>query len=217
MKILLLGATGMVGSRIAKEAVARGHEVTAVSRSGKSPGEARPNLTAVAGDASDTALVARLAGEHEAVASALAPPRDGSDPREPFTALYTALTDAVRASGTERLVVVGGAGSLLVGPGKRLVDTPDFPDAYKGEALAHHDVLTLLRGRGGDGLNWTYISPAAEIAPGERTGTFRLGDDRMLTAPDGSSRISAEDYAIAFVDELEQAVHPKRRISVVGI
>ncbi|MGH4030120.1 NAD(P)-dependent oxidoreductase [Actinomycetota bacterium Odt1-20B] len=210
MKLVLFGATGMVGSRIAAEAVARGHEVTAVSRSGREP---LPRTRAVAADARDSETVAGLAAEHDAVASALVPPRDGSDPREPFIALYDTFLRGLRAGGATRLLVVGGAGSLEVSPGELLVDTPDFPPEFRGEAHAHHDVLTRLRGCNAE-LDWTYISPAAEIAPGERTGTFRLGGDVLLIDSERRSRISAEDYAVAFVDELEQDAHPRRRMSV---
>ncbi|MFG3258284.1 NAD(P)-dependent oxidoreductase [Streptomyces sp. NPDC048172] len=213
MKIVLLGATGMVGSRIAVEALSREHEVTAITRSGLAPEDGNPRLTAVAADASDPERIAELAAGHDVVTSALAPPRDGSDPREPFTALYDGILRGVRQSGVRRIVIVGGAGSLLVGPGKMLLDTPEFPAAYKGEALAHHDLLTKLRDV--DYLDWTYVSPAPEITPGVRTGAYRIGGERLLTGDDGTSSISAEDYAIAFVDELESAEHPNERISVV--
>ncbi|MGW7518195.1 NAD(P)-dependent oxidoreductase [Streptomyces sp. NPDC054796] len=212
MKILLFGATGMVGSRIAAEALRRGHEVTAVSRSGKAPASGEEGgLTAVAADASDAGTVTRLAEGHDAVASALAPPRDGSAPAAPFLADNRALIEGVRNSGVRRLVVVGGAGSLEVAPGTELVDTPGFPDAYKGEALAHREVLALYRSV--EDLDWTYVSPAPEIGPGERTGTYRLGGDQLL---EGGERISAEDYAVAFLDELEKDAHPRTRISAAN-
>jgi putative NADH-flavin reductase len=109
-------------------------------------------------------------------------------------------------------MVVGGAGSLEVAPGQAAADQPGFPDAYLPEALAHRDVLAFYRTV--DDLDWTYVSPAAEIAPGERTGRFRIGGDLMLTDAHGNSRVSAEDYAIAFVDELEKDAHPRARMSV---
>ncbi|MBW5482218.1 NAD(P)-dependent oxidoreductase [Streptomyces bambusae] len=208
MKIALFGATGMIGTRIAAEAVSRGHEVTAVSRSGRAPA----GVTGVTGDAGDRESVAEVAAGHDVVVSAVSPARDGSNPLEPFTALYENLVAGVRASGVNRLAVVGGAGSLLVAEDTKLVHAPGFPDLYKAEALTHDAVLTSLRTV--DDLDWTYVSPAAEIAPGTRTGTFRLGGDWLLADADGNSRISAEDYAVAFVDELEQAAHPKARITV---
>ncbi|MEV5606876.1 NAD(P)-dependent oxidoreductase [Streptomyces sp. NPDC052225] len=209
MNILLFGATGMVGSRIAAEALARGHQVTAVSRSGAVPA---PGATPVTAEINDPLKVAELVTGHDAVGSAVAPPRDGSDPQAPFLALNEILVDGVRRSAVSRLVVVGGAGSLEVAPGQALADQPGFPDAYLGEALAHRDVLAYLRTV--DDLDWTYISPAAEIAPGARTGDFRIGGDRLMTDADGNSRISAEDYAVAFVDEIERDAHSRGRMSV---
>ena len=209
MKILLIGASGMIGSRLAAEALSRGHEVTAVTRSG---GEVVPRLTAVAGDASDSATVARLAAGHDAVVSAVSPPRDGSEPSGPILAAYRGVIDGVRAAGVRRLVVVGGAGSLEVAPGVDLVDTPEFPAIYKQESLALRQVFQLVREQ--DDLDWTYVAPAAEIAPGERTGKFQVGSDRLLTDAAGKSFISAEDFAVAIVDELEKGKAIKRRMTV---
>ncbi|MCX4989652.1 MULTISPECIES: NAD(P)-dependent oxidoreductase [unclassified Streptomyces] len=210
MKLVLFGATGMVGSRIATEASARGHQVVAVSRSGQSP---VPGVASTAADASDPAKVAELVAGADAVGSACVPPRDGSDPREPFLVLNQSLVDGVRTAGVRRLVIVGGAGTLEVAPGQAACDQPDFPETYLPEALAHRDALAFYRAYVDD-LDWTYISPAAEIGPGERTGEFRIGGDRMLTDAEGRSRISAEDYAMAFVDQLEMPVHPNGRMSV---
>ncbi|MET7679256.1 NAD(P)H-binding protein [Streptomyces sp. NPDC005423] len=210
MRFVLFGATGMVGSRIATEASARGHRVLAVSRSGQSP---LPGVAAAAADAADPAQVAGLARGADAVASACVPPRTGGDPREPFLALNRGLVEGVRTAGVGRLLVVGGAGSLEVAPGQAAADQPGFPEAYLPEARAHADVLAFYRTLDDD-LDWTYVSPAAEIGPGRRTGRFRTGGDALLTDADGNSRISAEDYAVAFVDELERDAHPRARMSV---
>lgn len=213
MDIVVFGATGMIGSRIVAEAAARGHSVTAVSRSGREPDGAGDNVTPATGDASDPARVAELVKGADVVAAALVGPRDGTDPRGPFVQLYADFLNGVREGGAPRTVIVGGAGSLLVSPGTRLVDLPDFPDAYKPEALAHDALLAALRA---DATlpTWTYISPAPEIGPGERTGEFRLGvGDEIL--PEAAS-ISAEDYAVAFVDELESGAHPGLRLSVAA-
>jgi putative NADH-flavin reductase len=201
----------MAGSRIAAEAVRRGDEVVAVSRSGAAPVDS-PLLTAVAVDAGSVQEVAEVVKGADVVASALAPPRDGSDPRGPFVALYEAVLDGVRAGSVRRMVIVGGAGSLQVDEDTLLMDTPAVPDPVKPEAQALIDVLAKLRTV--DDLEWTYITPAANFAPGERTGTFRIGGDAVLTDSEGNSRISAEDYAIAFVDEMENAEHPNTRICV---
>ncbi|RFU36792.1 NAD-dependent epimerase/dehydratase family protein [Actinomadura logoneensis] len=205
MKILLIGATGMIGSRVAAEARARGHEVTGVTRSGRD-GTARA-------EARDADAVAKLAGGHDAVVLAVAPPRDGSETVEPLLADGRGVLAGARRAGVRRVVIVGGAGSLEVAPGTRLVDTPDFPDLYRNEALAQGALLDAVRAEAGD-LDWTYISPAAEIGPGERTGEFRLGGDRLLADAEGNSRISAEDYAVALVDELENPQAVGRRITV---
>ena len=211
MESVVFGATGMIGSRIAAEAAARGHTVTAVSRSGQAPDGAGDQVIVAAGDANDPVQVAELVKGADVVASALVPPRDGTDPRSPFVQLYTDFLSGVRDGGAPRTVIVGGAGSLLVEPGTRLCDLPGFPAVYKTEALAHADVLEALRAD--PALpTWTYISPAPEVAPGERTGAFRLGVGDELLSDAGS--ISAEDYAIAFVDELESGAHPGERLSV---
>ncbi|MCK2212551.1 NAD(P)H-binding protein [Actinomadura sp. ATCC 31491] len=199
MKILVFGATGMIGQRIVAELTDRGHEVTGVSRTGGP----------VKGDVRDTATLAK---GHDAIVSAIAPPRDGTDPEGPFLEANRALVDGAREAGVRRLIVVGGAGSLKVAPGLDLVDTPDFPEIYKREALAAREVLRLLRQV--DDLDWTYISPAAEIAPGSRTGIYRIGHEDLLSDSEGRSFISAEDYAAAVGDELERGTHPRGRITV---
>ncbi|MEU6434319.1 NAD(P)H-binding protein [Streptomyces albidoflavus] len=226
MKIVVFGATGMIGSRITAEAVHRGHQVLAVSRSGAAP---VPGAVVTAGDAGDPERVRELAAGADAVISAVAPPRDGSDPGEVFLAVNVALAEGVSAAaattpgpatgpGAGRLVVVGGAASLEVAPDRPLVEEEGFPEAYRPEALAQQDVLWFYRDIDDPGLDWTYISPAPEIGPGERTGHYRIGGDTLLTAEgtggSHASRISAEDFAVAVVDEAEQHRHPRTRISV---
>lgn len=208
MKILVIGATGMIGSRITAEALSRGHQVTALTRHGSVPG----GVPAIKGDAADADTVARAAAGHDAVVLSVSPPRDGSAPAPALQAIRRAVLEGLAKAGVRRLVIVGGAGSLEVAPGVRLVDTPDFPQIYKAEALAHAELLDLIRAEGGD-LDWTYISPAGLIEPGERTGTFRTGGDQLLTDAEGNSFISAEDFAVGLVDELENAKALKRRIT----
>lgn len=214
MKILLIGATGMIGSRVAREALTRGHEITAATRSGRADGlPERAHLAAVTLDADDPFRVADAAARHDAVVSAVSPPRDGTAPAEPLLATYRSLIEGLRLANVRRLVVVGGAGSLLTASGAEHVDSPDFLPIHKAEALAQREVLRLFRDEVID-LDWTYVSPAAGIAPGERTGTFRLGEDQLLIDADGTSFISAEDYAVAVVDELEKGGEYQRRITV---
>lgn len=149
---------------------------------------------------------------HDAVVSAISPPRDGSDPAPALLTAYRSVIEGLRTASPRRLVVVGGAGTLKTASGQDRVHEPDISAVYKAESLAQREVLTLFRNEATD-LDWTYISPADEIAPEERTGTFRLGGDQMLTAADGSF-ISAEDYAVALVDELEKNEAIRRRITV---
>lgn len=199
LKIALFGATGMIGSRIATEAARRGHQVTALVRDPARVPGGDVNLRAAQADVLDAASIAATTRGHDVVASAYAPP---SDDVGVLTKATRALVEGVRAAGLKRLVVIGGAGSLEVAPGKQLVDAEGFPDAYKAVALAHRDAFDYYRTV--SDLDWTVFAPAALIASGERTGTFRTGADTLIADADGNSRISAEDFAIAFVDELEQ-------------
>jgi putative NADH-flavin reductase len=199
--VALIGATGFVGARLLAELVARGHRVTAIVRNpGKVP--ALDGVTARAGDVHDRDGLAALLAGHDAVISAV----------HFLASDGPTLLAAVRQSGVPRYLVVGGAGSLEVAPGVRLVDTDGFPEIYLGEARAGAAYLDLLRAV--PALDWTFLSPSAVIAPGERTGRFRLGDDALLVGADGESRISAEDFAAALVDELERPAHPRRRFTV---
>ncbi|WP_321953230.1 NAD(P)-dependent oxidoreductase [Paraburkholderia bannensis] len=209
LKIALFGATGMVGARIAAEAARRGHQVSALVRQPERVA-AGPNVTAAKVDLLDAAQVAAAVRGHDVVASAYAPPMSQLGDLQTAS---RALVDGTRAAGLKRLVVVGGAGSLEVAPGKQLVDTEGFPDAYKPIALAHRDAFAYYRTVAD--LDWTFFAPAALIAPGERTGAFRTGANTLIADANGDSRISAEDYAVAFVDELEQG-HFIRQIATVA-
>jgi uncharacterized protein len=200
MKIALIGASGNVGARILKELSSRGHTVTAIARHPEKIGSLT-SVSAVKGDVGDMAGLAALLKGHDAVVSSVRF-TDGSPTR---------LLDAVRAAGVKRYLVVGGAASLEVAPGKRLLDTPQFPAAYKAEASAAAAYLDMLKGV--SDLDWTYLSPSALFVAGERTGKFRLGKDALLTSEKGST-ISYEDYAIALVDEIEQPGHIRQRFTV---
>ncbi|WP_322963555.1 NAD(P)-dependent oxidoreductase [Sphingomonas fuzhouensis] len=200
MKIALIGASGNAGSRILKEVSDRGHAVTAIART---PARiaALPGVTPVAGDVNDpTALTKTLRGHDAVISSVHFLPTDAAK-----------LIDTVRASGVKRYLVVGGAGTLEVAPGQRLIDQPGFPEEYKAEASAGAAFLDLLRGA--EDLEWTFLSPSAMFVPGERTGQFRLGTDQLLSNEQGSS-ISFEDYAIALADEIEQPRHIRQRFTV---
>lgn len=200
MKIALIGATGNAGSRILAELSRRGHAVTAIARNlAKIP--PLPGVTPLKADADDVAGLAAALKGHDAVISSVH--FTASDPRK--------LIEAVHASGVRRYLVVGGAGSLEVAPGVKLIDTPEFPAIYKAEAGAGGAFLDLLRQE--IRLDWTFLSPSALFVPGERTGKFRLGRDQLLTNEKGST-ISFEDYAVAMVDEVETPAHVRRRFTV---
>ena len=201
MSIALIGATGFIGSRILAELVSRGHEVTAIVRNPEKV-PALAGVTPVKGDIFDKDGLASLIAGHEAVISSVH--YLASDPQ--------ALLGAVKQSGVKCYLVVGGAGSLEVAPGVKLVDTPEFPAIYLDEARKGGAYLDLLKQE--KTLDWTFLSPSAIIAPGERTGQFRLGLDELLVDGNGDSKISAEDYAIALVDEVEKPAHSRRRFTV---
>ena len=201
MKIAVIGASGNAGSRISAELARRGHSVTAIARHPEKIA-VQANVTPTRGDVMDQAGLARLLAGHDAAISSVH--FLASDPAK--------LIGAAKESKVGRYLVVGGAGSLEVAPGVRLVTTPGFPVAYKAEAEKGAAFLDLLRGE--TELNWTFLSPSALFTAGERTGKFRLGNDQLLTASDGKSSISFEDFAVALADEIERPAHIRQRFTV---
>ncbi|MCE7970032.1 MAG: NAD(P)-dependent oxidoreductase [Leptolyngbya sp. PLA3] len=201
MNVALIGATGNVGSRLLAELLGRGHQVTGIARD-ISTLPSRPGLHARSGDANRQAQLTPLLAGHDAVLSAL----------KFATTDAASVIAAVKQAGVARLLVVGGAGTLEVAPGKALIDTPEFPAAWKPEAEGGRTFLARLRAE--RELDWTFLSPSADFAPGERTGRFRLGGDQLLVDAEGKSRVSMEDFAIALVDELEHPKHSRRRFTV---
>lgn len=199
MKIALVAAAGKIGRQIAQQAISRGHEVTAiVRRETDLPPELAGAHPVVAPLDDHDALIAAIHG-NDVLASAYGP-APGAEAT--LSEVADDLIAAARAVGIGRLVVVGGAGSLEVAPGVQLVDTSNFPAAYKSVALAHRDALK--RYQTADDLDWTFYSPAAEIGPGEKRGAFRSQAHAFLANAEGKSTISYADYADAFVDEIEQ-------------
>jgi putative NADH-flavin reductase len=201
MRIAVVGASGKAGSRITAELARRGHAVTAIARNPEKIA-AQANVTAKKGDVLDQAGLAQLLAGHDAAISSVH--FLDSDPAK--------LIGAVSDSKVGRYVVVGGAGSLEVAPGVRLVTTPGFPAQYKAEAEKGAAFLDLLRTE--KQLNWTFLSPSALFTAGERTGKFRLGTDQLLAASDGKSWISFEDFAVALADEIERPAHIRQRFTV---
>lgn len=206
MKVVLFGATGMIGSRILRELQGRGHHTIAAVRDTMKLNAAGVDVRKA--DVLDPKSVEAASNGAEAVVSAYSP---GVDDASRLLAATRSLIEGVKAAGVKRLLTVGGAGSLEVSPGVQLVDTPSLPPAWKPIALAHRDALDLLKTCD---LDWTSLSPAALIEPGLRTGKFRTSTDRLLTDAKGESRISAEDYAVALVNELEHPVHVRSRFAV---
>jgi hypothetical protein len=206
MRILLIGASGMIGARILAEAVARGHHVTAATRNpGKIPAGA--GVSAVALDATDIYAIAALAAGADAIVSATSP-RSGADAITEAAAVGKAEIEAARRTG-KRLFVVGGAGSLTFPDGTPIAET--VPEPYRPESLGMRGVRDLLRA---SDIDWTFFSPAHKIAPGERTGRYRLGGTTILLDENGESRISAEDYAHAVLEELETPRHRRAQFTI---
>lgn len=199
MKVAVLGASGRAGSEITRELAARGHDVLAIARKPEAILKA-PRVTAVAGDASDPTALSDLIRGSDAVISALH-----------FDVNAETLLSALRRAGVARLLVTGGAASLKVASGARLIDTPDFPEDWKAFAMGGIAFLEALREE--KAINWTFFSPAAVIFEGPRTGRYRSGGDELVTDDAGDSRISFADYAIAMVDELEHARHTRARFT----
>jgi hypothetical protein len=204
--ILLVGASGMIGSRILNEATSRGHYVIAASRHPEKIA-AGPNIHPVKLDATDEKAFEAEAKHADVIVLATSP-RGGGDPLAEAKAVSDAAIAAARAT-HKRLVVVGGAGSLNYPDGRRVVDT--LPDAYRAEALAMRNFLDTLKA---SDINWTFFSPAFSIAPGAHTGKYRVGTTTLLADAKGDSRISAEDYADALVNELEKPAHLRAQMTV---
>lgn len=204
--ILLVGASGMIGSRILAEAAGRGHRVIAAARHPERIATGA-HIRAVQLDATDAQAFTALARQADVIVMATSP-RGGGDPKLEAKAVSDGAIAAARATG-KRLIVVGGAGSLNLPDGRSLAET--LPDAYRGEALAMRDVLDSLKA---SDVNWTFFSPAASIAPGQRTGKYRLGTTTLLSDQNGKSSISAEDYAKALVDEVESPAHQRAQMTI---
>ena len=211
MDVVLFGATGNIGGAIAAELMARDHSVTGVTRSGGS-GSPQAGLT-MRSPAMHRSDQRGRPGDRgpDAVISAVGPPFGSGHP-QPFLAAAHGLVEGLRSAGVSRLLVVGGAGSLEVAPGVQAVDAPGFPETYRPNALAQREALEFYRTV--DDLDWTYVSPAAEIGAGPHVKDYQLGHHRMLIAEDGKSHISYADYADGVVDCLEQGTHLRERITL---
>ncbi len=209
MKIAILGATGWIGSTIMGEALDRGHQVLAISRSAsemeQSGVETRSFDLLSQGDLSEVVATADL------VIAAVGGRADSNHDMVASTA--ERLLRELPATDIKRLIWVGGAGSLEVAPGTELVTVPDFPAEYRDEAIAQKEALDVFRNSESK-LDWLFVSPAAEIFPGERSGHYRVGGNQLLTDVEGNSKVSDQDYAVAILDEVEKPMHKNERIGI---
>jgi putative NADH-flavin reductase len=211
MKVALIGATGYVGSRIMVEALQRGHEVSAIVRHPhKLP--AVTNLTPLCGDVCDSSALAALLAGHDAVIDASYPGWHLADPAALQLQGAQGLLGAARLAVMPRLLLVGAAGTLATASGADLLDTPAFPAEMRAGALGARAVLALLNGE--EQLAWTVLTPPALLDPGQRSGSFRVGDDQILVDEQGESAISLQDFAVAMIDELENPQHVRQRFTV---
>ncbi|AYF47483.1 NAD(P)-dependent oxidoreductase [Pseudomonas aylmerensis] len=200
-KIAIIGATGRAGSQLLEEALRRGHSVVAIARNTDKLPE-RDGVTVKQVDALDAHALEQAVSGSDVVISAAH-----------FATLpAAAVIDPVKKAGVKRLLVVGGAGSLLLPGGGRVIDSEGFPAEYKAEASAGAEFLDVLRQE--KDLDWTFLSPSAEFVETERTGKFRLGQDNLLVSSAGRSWISFADYAIALIDEVETPKHSRQRFTV---
>lgn len=200
-KIAIIGATGRAGSQLLEEALRRGHSVIAIARHTDTLA-ARPGVTVKQVDALDAAALQQAVSGSDVVISAAH-----------FATLPAAsVIDPVKKAGVKRLLVVGGAGSLLLPGGGRVIDSEGFPAEYKAEASAGAAFLDVLREE--KTLDWSFLSPSAEFVEDKRTGTFRLGQDDLLVSSEGRSWISFADFAIALIDEVETPKHSRQRFTI---
>lgn len=209
MKIALIGGNGNVGKVILNEALSRGHEVTAIIRKGSNLDVNNKNLKVVVGDLFDIDTISKTFKGHDIILSAFGP-KYGEE-----GTLITATENLIKAAknaSIHRILSMGGAGSLLVGDNVRLVDTPEFPEAWKPIAIAHGDALEVYKKE--TELNWTNLSPAAFLEPGTKKGNYRTSENNLIVDEKGESRITFEDFAIAMLDEVENPRFNKKRFTV---
>jgi putative NADH-flavin reductase len=212
-KIVLIGASGFIGSAILKEALNRGHKVNAVVRNPEKIQTDNKLLNVTKGDVSSPEVVMKLCKGADVVISAYNPGWKNQDIAEETLKVYPAILEGVKKAGVKRLLVVGGAGSLFIAPGKRLMDSGIIPESFlpaiRSLASFYLDILTNEKN-----IDWVFFSPAGNIVPGKRTGKFRLGKDDMIFDSDGKSNISVEDYALAMINEAENPEHHNERFTI---
>ena len=212
-EIVLIGASGFFGSAILKEALDRGFKVIAVVRHPEKIKTVHKDLIVKQYDVSSADTVAEVCKGADAVISAYNPGWKNPDIAKEITLVYKAILEGVRKAGVKRFLVVGGAGSLLISPGKRIMDSGLIPESYLPAVRALADVY-LIDLTAEKSIDWVFFSPAGIIEPGQRTGKFRLGKDDMIVNEKGESKISVQDYAVAMIDEVEKPSHHKERFTI---
>lgn len=211
--VLLIGATGFVGTAILNELVNRGHRVTAVIRDVEKLA-GKEGVEAVKADVADVDAIAKLAEGKDAIISAYNPGWANPDIARLTTENYPKIVEAAKKSGVKRLLIVGGAGTLFCAPGLRVVDSGVVPEEIMGAVRSLGDFYLNSLVNVQD-IDWVFFSPAGTFdTEGKRTGKFRLGKDDLIVDADGNSHISVEDYALAMVDELEKEEHHKERFTI---
>ncbi len=212
-KILLIGASGFIGSAILNEALNRGIQVTAVVRNPEKIKISNANLTVVKADVSDAKALADIAKGMDAVISSYNPGWTNPDMYNETLKVYPQILQGTKDAGVKRLLIVGGAGTLFVAPGVKVIDTGVLPEEIMGgvKSLAKFFLETLMNEKE---IDWIFFSPAGTIEPGERTGTYRLGKDDLIVNSKGESKISVQDYAKAMIDEFENPQHHQERFTI---
>lgn len=211
--VVLIGASGFVGSAILNELLTKGHKVTAIVRNPQKINVENPNLAVIKADVSDTNTLINACKGKDAVISAYNPGWTSPHIYEETLRNYPLILDAVKQSGVKRLLCVGGAGTLFCAPGLRVVDSGVIPEAIMGgvKSLGEFYLNTLMNEKD---IDWIFFSPAGTLEPGQRTGKFRLGKDDLIVDENGNSHISVEDYAVAMIDELENPKHHYERFTI---
>jgi putative NADH-flavin reductase len=211
MKIALIGGSGTVGQRIMREALSRGHQVTVIVRNPSQITERHEKLSFVKGDILNAESIAEAAKGHEVVISAYGPPEGKK--AQLVEATHCLLVGLKQAAGVKRLIMVGGAGTLKVAPGVKLLDTVFLPKTLRKSEIAHQEAKHLIKNSDVE-LDWTILSPALNTNPGARTGKYRIGKDKLIVDDQGKSEISTEDYAVALLDEVENHRFSRKRFTV---
>lgn len=212
-KVVIIGASGFVGSAILNEALDRGLEVTAIVRNPEKIKISNANLTVVKADVSSASEVAKHTKGFDTVISAYNPGWTNPNIYEDTLKVYPAILEGVKEAGAKRVLIVGGAGTLFVSPGVRVIDSGAIPESYMPgvKSLAEFYLNTLMNEKN---IDWVFFSPAGSIAPGKRTANYRLGKDDLIVDANGESNISVEDYAKAMVDEFEKPQHHQERFTI---